>query len=126
MDLIFAGVRVKCHHSPIRHKTLKETNHDTVGPKNRAILTVMDFKPFENIPDFDECRSPLNPLGFPTFTGFKGPCKPGVHAPWSRGHKTIRHNGEPILTKESHCMCEFAMGRIEIEEEDQHSVTYTE
>jgi hypothetical protein len=65
---------------------------------------IMDNKPFVNIPPFDMCSSPANPLVIANF-GAPAPCIPNIVAPWFIGASTAFIGNMPILNDKSKCMC---------------------
>ena len=76
------------------------------------MATIMDNKPFVNIPPFGLCMSLANPitaaqtaaaLGVLT----PGTCTPVMPAPWIPGAPTMLVASQPLLTQTSTCMCAY-------------------
>lgn len=74
--------------------------------------TILDHKPFVNIPMFGNCMSVMNPatalatsaaLGVLT----PGPCMPATPAPWVPGAPTVLVGNAPALTATSMCTCVY-------------------
>jgi hypothetical protein len=80
--------------------------------ENKPVATIMDNKPFVNIPPFGVCNSLANPataaltaaaLGVLT----PGPCTPVIPAPWAPGSPTVMVGNMPALNNSSMCNCAF-------------------
>lgn len=104
----------------------------TVLPVNRTMAssqpaaTIMDQKPFMNIPPFGMCTSMANPTVMAaTIAAFGAltpmPCTPVVPAPWMPGSPTVTIGGVPALTNSSQCVCAYG-GAITIMAPGQFTV----
>lgn len=70
-------------------------------------LTIMDSKPFVNVPSFGMCTAPTNPAVIAAW-GAPVPCTPVIPAPWTPGSQTKKINSLPALTASSMCNCAYA------------------
>jgi hypothetical protein len=85
--------------------------------ENKPAATIMDFKPFANIPPFGVCTSLTNPTVAAATAAALGvltpmPCTP-VTTPWKPGSATVQINNFPALNNSSTCQCAFG-GSISI------------
>ena len=80
--------------------------------ESKPFATIMDNKPFVNIPPFGLCTSLANPitasqtaaaLGVLT----PGTCTPVTPAPWMPGSPTLLVGNQPALSQASTCMCAY-------------------
>ncbi|MCI0329963.1 MAG: DUF4280 domain-containing protein [candidate division Zixibacteria bacterium] len=83
-----------------------------------AAASIMDNKPFVNIPPFGMCMSLANPQVAAATAAAMGvltpqPCIPVIPAPWAPGSPTTLIGGMPALNQTSKCMCAWA-GIIQI------------
>ena len=77
---------------------------------SQPAATIMDFKPFANIPGFGACMSPANPQVIAATAAALGvftpqPCIPATTSPWAPGNPTVLVGGLPVLTNTSTCQC---------------------
>jgi hypothetical protein len=77
---------------------------------SQPAATIMDFKPFANIPTFGVCMSPANPQVIAATAAALGvftpqPCIPATTSPWAPGAPTVLVGGMPVLTNTSTCQC---------------------
>ncbi|REL27689.1 DUF4280 domain-containing protein [Thalassotalea euphylliae] len=75
--------------------------------------TIMDHKPFVNIPTFGMCSSLANPTTAAATSAALGvltptPCIPATSSPWIPGAPTVLIGGNPALNNSSKCMCNWA------------------
>lgn len=68
--------------------------------------TIMDNKPFLNVPPFGCCMSPSNPSVAAVFPALP-PCVPCLAAPWMPGAPTVLIGDMPALTSDSKLMCNW-------------------
>lgn len=80
--------------------------------ESKPAATILDNKPFVNIPPFGTCMSLANPatatltsaaLGVLT----PGPCTPVIVAPWAPGSPTVMIKNAPALNAASKCNCAY-------------------
>lgn len=75
--------------------------------------TIMDNKPFVNLPPFGMCSSPANPAVAAATAAALGvltpmPCMPPpAFTPWLPGMPTTLIAGQPALTNMSKCVCPY-------------------
>ncbi len=74
--------------------------------------TIMDHKPFANIPPFAMCMSIANPMVAAATTAAMGvltpmPCIPVTVAPWVPGSPTVMIANVPALNITCKCMCNW-------------------
>lgn len=72
--------------------------------------TIMDYKPFVNIPTFGMCSSLANPTVASATAAALGvltpmPCVPNTTVPWAPGSPTVLIGNMPALNNSSKCMC---------------------
>ena len=96
-----------------------------VTPEKRELIgtpaaTIMDNKPIANIVPFGMCSAPSNP-GVIAALGSPVPCVPVTVAPWVSGSPTVLLSQQPVLTKDSICMCAYG-GVITVEQPGQMTV----
>ncbi len=94
-----------------------------VLPTNKVIggapaATIMDNKPFVNIPPFGMCMSIANPMVAAATSAAMGvltpqPCMPVIPAPWAPGSPFVMIGGMPALNQSSKCICAWT-GVIQI------------
>lgn len=87
----------------------------TINGKPQANIT--DNKPIVNVPPMGHCTSPTNPA-VAAAAGVPQPCVPVTTAPWAAGNPKCLIGGQPGLTDESTCMCQWA-GKIDIVQSGQ-------
>ena len=97
----------------------------TMAPTPAA--TIMDNAPMANIPTFGMCTSMANPEVAAATAAALGvltpqPCIPVTSAPWTPGSPTVTIGGNPALTADSKCMCNWA-GVISINSPGQTTTT---
>jgi hypothetical protein len=97
-----------------------------VTPEKQELIgtpaaTIMDNKPIANIVPFGMCSSPSNPAVVAAL-GSPMPCMPVTTAPWVPGSPTVLLSGQPVLTKDSMCMCAYG-GVITVDQPGQMTVT---
>ena len=88
-----------------------------VLPTNKVLATspsatIMDNKPFVNIPPFIMCINPANPAVAAATAAALGvltpmPCAPVIPAPWMPGAPTVLAGNMPTLNNTSKCMCAY-------------------
>ncbi len=86
------------------------TNKVTAGSMPAA--TIMDNKPFVNIPPFAMCNSLANPAVASATAAALGvltpmPCTPVIPAPWTPGSPTVMIANMPALNNSSMCNCAY-------------------
>ncbi len=74
------------------------------------VASIMDYKPFVNIPSFGMCSSLANPQVASATAAALGvltpmPCVPAVMAPWAPGSPTVLVGGYPALNNTSKAIC---------------------
>jgi len=89
-----------------------------IPPTNKQLAstpsaTIMDNKPFMNIPPFAVCMSMANPAVASATAAALGvltpmPCTPVIPAPWAPGSPTVLIGNMPALNNLSKCMCAYA------------------
>jgi uncharacterized Zn-binding protein involved in type VI secretion len=80
---------------------------------NKPAATIMDNKPFVNIPPFAMCTSLANPTVASATSAAFGvltpmPCVPNLPAPWVPGSSTVMIGGKPALNNSSTLNCAYA------------------
>jgi len=88
-----------------------------VLPTNKQLATtpaatIMDNKPFVNVPPFIMCLSLANPAVASATAAALGvltpmPCTPVLPAPWAPGSPTVLLGNMPVLNNTSKCMCAY-------------------
>ncbi len=101
------------------------------GPPNQAggqfVATIMDNVPMLNIAPFLMCTTLANPQVAAATSAAQGvltpqPCIPVIPAPWSPGAPTVTVGGNPALTSDSKCVCQWT-GQISIVSPGQVTVS---
>jgi hypothetical protein len=101
-------------------------------PKNRVkggegeAANILDNKVGVNISPFGMCSSLSNPQVAAATSAAMGvltpqPCLPVIPAPWQPGSTTVRIAGQPALTPESTCQCQW-LGVISITDRGHRTV----
>ncbi|SRR5579871_515066 len=107
--------------------SLIATSAPTVTVAGQPAATIMDFAPMSNIPTFGMCISMANPQVAAATAAALGvltpqPCIPMTSAPWTPGSPTVTIGGNPALTNDSMCTCDWG-GEISITFAGQATVT---
>jgi hypothetical protein len=101
------------------------------GQPNQAggqfAASIMDNIPMTNIPPFLMCTTLTNPQVAAATSAAQGvltpqPCIPVIPAPWAPGAPTVAVGGNPALTSDSKCVCQWA-GQISIINPGQMTVS---
>ena len=97
-----------------------------VQSQQRQTATVQDSQPIVNIQSFGMCSSLSNPQVAAATSAAQGvltpqPCLPAPAGPWQPGSITVRISGQPALTMNSTCQCNWG-GVVSISESGQQSV----
>jgi hypothetical protein len=82
----------------------------TVLAPAMPVATIMDMKPFANIPPFGVCNTMSNPLVAAATAAALGaltpvPCVPVPAGTWLPGKPTVLAGGLPVLTFDSKLSC---------------------
>ena len=117
MKLVVHGAQLKCSQgtspSPL---AVAPANQGFAG--DAPVATIQDYVAFANISPFGLCRSLANPQVAAATASHLGiltpmPCVPKTVAPWAPGSAFADLNGQPVLTDDSKCSCQWA-GIIEV------------
>jgi len=124
-QLVVTGAMMTCTFGAAP-ATLNASSAPTVTAPTPA-ATIMDFAPMSNIPTFGMCQSIANPQVAAATSAALGvltpqPCIPATAAPWMPGSPTVTIGGNPALTSDSKCMCNWA-GVISITNPGQTKTT---
>jgi hypothetical protein len=102
-DLVTQGGVVSCSFATAV-AALNVSSNQTVRHRGLLVATIMDSAPMRNILPMGTCQSPQNPEAA---TGIPPVCRPITLGPWSPGSPKIRVGGQPALTRQCRCMCQW-------------------
>ena len=122
---VVAGAMMQCSFG-LAPSSLVVLPTDRTFAGGSPAATIMDNKPFVNIPPFGMCNSLANPMVAAATAAAFGvltpmPCLPVIPAPWLPGSPTVLIGNKPALNNSSKCMCVYA-GVISINVPGQFTV----
>jgi hypothetical protein len=92
-----------------------------VDAEGMSVANIMDFKLGANIAIFGMCNNSKNPTVIANTAAAQGvhtpgACAPIAFTPWSPGSSTVTVGGQPALTKDSKCKCNWG-GDVTVDDE---------
>ncbi|MBK7402455.1 MAG: DUF4280 domain-containing protein [Myxococcales bacterium] len=123
--LVVLGATLECSMGTAPAK-LNVLPADMIDATDVPAASIQAHVPNTNVPPFAMCRSPSNPQVAAATAAASGvltpqPCLPVLAAPWSPGAKHVTVAGQPALTADSQCACNWA-GQIRITDPGQTDV----
>lgn len=108
---VVAAAQVMCSFG-VAPSVLNVLPDKTTFVEGRPVATIMDNKPFVNVPPFGLCTSLANPITAAQTAAALGVLTPGVctpvlPAPWVPGSPTVLVRNQPVLTQSSMCQCAY-------------------
>jgi hypothetical protein len=120
-QLVTSGALIMCSFgaAPVPLNVLP----DKMVTAGAPAATIMDFKPFVNIPTFGACTAQTNPAVIAAKAGGSpsAPCVPVTTSPWTPGVPTVLIKNQPALDSNSKCFCSW-LGVISINSAGQFTV----